>query len=131
VITVLVDHNLEGQALHLWVTLEEMGWFELVSLHLVTLRDIGLPLNSSDRTVWRFAQEHQMLLLTDNRNMKDKDSLEQTLRDENMPRALPVITVGSSDRLDDRAYRERCAERLAEIAFDLDQYLGVGRLFIP
>jgi hypothetical protein len=63
--------------------------------------------------------------------MKDKDSLEQTLRDENMPRALPVITVGSSDRLDDRAYRERCAERLAEIAFDLDQYLGVGRLFIP
>jgi hypothetical protein len=131
VITVLVDHNLEGQASLLWVTLEQMGWFELVSLRLATFREVGLPLNSPDGLIWRFAQEHQMLLLTDNRNMRGEDSLEQTLRDENTPTALPVITVGSADRLDDRAYRERCAERLAEIAFDLEQYLGVGRLFIP
>ncbi|NJR26421.1 MAG: ACP S-malonyltransferase, partial [Richelia sp. CSU_2_1] len=26
---------------------------------------------------------------------------------------------------------ERCAERLIEIAVDLDNYKGVGRLFIP
>jgi hypothetical protein len=42
-----------------------------------------------------------------------------------------VITFGSAERLIDRAYRERCAERLAEIAFDLERYLGVGRLLIP
>jgi hypothetical protein len=131
VITVLVDHNLEGQASRLWVTLEQMGWLELVPLRLATFGEVGLPLNSRDRVVWRFAQEHGMLLLTDNRNMKGEVSLEQTLREENTPTALPVITVGSSDRLDDRAYRERCAQRLVEIVFDLEQYLGVGRLCIP
>ena len=44
---------------------------------------------------------------------------------------LPVITIGSLDRLDEQAYRERCATRLVEIALDLDAYTGVTRLFIP
>ncbi len=29
---------------------------------------------SSDRAVWRFAQKNNMILLTANRNMKEKDS---------------------------------------------------------
>lgn len=40
VITVLVDHNLEGQAPLLRITLEQMGWLELVSLRLATLREV-------------------------------------------------------------------------------------------
>jgi hypothetical protein len=51
--------------------------------------------------------------------------------EENTPEALPVITIGSSRRLDEREYRERCAVRLVEIAMDLQQYLAAGRLFIP
>lgn len=72
-----------------------------------------------------------MILLTDNRSMKGADSLEQTLREENTPHALPVITIGSVNRLDERAYRELCAERLMEILMDIDNYVGASRLFIP
>ncbi len=72
-----------------------------------------------------------MILLTDNRNMKDQDSLEQTIRDENNVTSLPVLTISSVNRLDEATYRERCAERLVDIGVDIDRYLGIGRLFIP
>ncbi len=34
-------------------------------------------MDASDRLVWRYAQENQMMILTANRNMKGEDSLEQ------------------------------------------------------
>jgi hypothetical protein len=63
--------------------------------------------------------------------MDDEDSLALTLREESTPASLPVITVGNLDRLTERAYRQRCAERLAEVVLDLHRYLGTGRIFIP
>lgn len=129
--TILVDHNMEGHAILLWGTLAAEGWLETIPLRLVTFAEMGLPPNSSDREVWRFAQAQHMILLTDNRSMKGQDSLEQTIREENTSTAIPVITIGRLDRLDEREYREQCAVRLAEIALDLDEYLGTGRLFIP
>ena len=72
-----------------------------------------------------------MILLTDNRNMKGEDSLEQTLREENNPMSLPVLTIGKVDRIGERKYREQCAARLAEIVSELENYLGASRLFIP
>jgi hypothetical protein len=130
-ITVLVDHNMEGQAILLWGALAAEGWLDLVPLRLLTFGEVGLPFDSDDRTVWRFVQAQRMLLLTDNRSMKGPDSLEQTIREEPTSTTLPVITIGSLDRLDEQAYRERCATRLVEIALDLDAYVGVTRLFIP
>jgi hypothetical protein len=130
-ITVLVDHNMEGQAILLWGALAAEGWLDLVPLRLMTFGEVGLPFDSDDRTVWRYVQAQRMLLLTDNRSMKGPDSLEQTLREERTSTTLPVITIGSLDRLDEQAYRERCATRLVEIALDLDAYAGVTRLFIP
>jgi hypothetical protein len=129
--TVLVDHNIEGQATLLWGTLAVDGWLELVPLRLTTFAEVGLPINSSDRVVWRFAQAQQMMLLTDNRSMRGDDSLQRTLREENTPSSLPVLTIGSIDRMDEREYRERCAARLVEIILDLEIYLGSSRLFIP
>jgi hypothetical protein len=130
-ISVLVDHNMEGQAILLWGALAAEGWLDLVSLQLMTFGEVGLPFDSDDRTVWRFVQAQRMLLLTDNRSMKGLDSLEQTIREEHTSTTLPVITIGSLDRLDEQAYRERCATRLVEIALDLEAYAGVTRLFIP
>lgn len=66
-ITFLADHNIEGQALSLWGLLAKEGWLELISIQLVTFRDIGLSFESSDREVWRFAQANKMIILTDNR----------------------------------------------------------------
>src|SRR5262249_11390275 len=113
-ITVLVDHNMEGQAILLWGALAAEGWLDLVPLRLLTFGEVGLAFDSDDRTVWRFVQAQRMLLLTDNRSMKGPDSLEQTLREERTSTTLPVITIGSLDRLDEQAYRERCATRLVE-----------------
>ena len=129
--TLLVDQDIEGQVLILWGALAAEGWLELCSLELVTFVQAGLPVDSNDRTVWRFAQAHNMILLTHNRNMNDADSLEQTIREENTPTSLPVITLGRVDRLRERAYRERCVVRLIEIGLDIEQYVGTGRIFIP
>jgi hypothetical protein len=131
VITLLADHNIEGQALLLWGTLGAAGWLELVPLRLVRFAEVELSYDSTDRDVWRFAQANQMLLLTDNRNMVGADSLEQTIRDENQATSLPVITMSRADRIIERPYRERCAARLLDIALSLDNYWGVGRVFIP
>jgi hypothetical protein len=129
--TILVDHNMEGDADLLWGTIAGDGWLEIVPMRKVTFADVNLPVDSSDRIVWRFAQEHRMLLLTDNRNMKGDDSLEKTIREEITTDSLPVITIGSLDRIDESEYRQLCANRLVEIVVDLDCYLGYSRLFIP
>ena len=111
--TVLADHKLEGQAVLLWGTLATEGWLTLLPLRLVLLHEVGLAADSTDREVWRYAQTHQMVLLTGNRRKKGVDSLEQVIREENMPTSLPVITVARVDRLDERAYRERCSSLIA------------------
>jgi hypothetical protein len=72
-----------------------------------------------------------MILLTHNRNMNDEGSLEHTIREENTPTSLPVITIGRVERLRERSYRERCIVRLVEIGLEIEQYLGTGRIFIP
>jgi hypothetical protein len=128
----LVDHNLEGHGLLLSGSLTNQGWTDLFIIRFVLLEEMDLPVTSSDRVVWRFAQANQMILLTANRSMKGKDSLEQVLREENTPTSLPVATIGDADRvLTDADYRDLCANRLLEIALYLDNYLGTRRIFIP
>ncbi len=50
---------------------------------LSSKKEVGLSIDTSDRILWRFAQSNQMIILTANRNMKGKDSLEQVIREEN------------------------------------------------
>jgi hypothetical protein len=122
---------MEGQAVLLWDALAEAGWPHMIPMEIVMFADIGLPDNTSDREVWRFVQANRMILLTDNRSDNDDDSLERTICEENKPDSLPVLTVGSLDRIKQRDYRERCADRIAEIILELDNYLGTARIFIP
>lgn len=107
------------------------GWLKLLDIPMLTFNDVGLAIDSSDRAVWRFAQEKQLILLTGNRNSENEDSLERTIREENTPASLPVITIGVVSRMEERAYREQCAERLVEIVLNLENYLGIGRIYIP
>ena len=130
-IAILVDHDIEGQAALLLTTLESQGWVNLGLLQVATFEELSLSVESSDREIWRFAQERRMLLLTGNRNMAGEDSLEQTIRDENRPDSIPIVTIANVNRVAERNYREECATRLAVICLDLEDYLGVGRLFIP
>ncbi len=128
---VLVDHNLNGYVVLLQGALANGGWLALLPIRFMLFEEVGLSTDSSDRVVWRFAQSNQMILLTANRRMKGKDSLEQTIREENMPTSLPVVTIGKVGRLSNREYREQCAARLAEIIMYSENSVGVGRIFIP
>lgn len=127
----LIDHNLKGQATLLWGTIAAEGWLELLPIRFITFEEVGLLENSSDLIVWQFAQINKMILITANRNMKGVDSLEQIIREENTVISFPIVTISSKERLDERIYRERCANRLVEIVFDLENFMGVGRLYIP
>ena len=102
---VLVDYNLTGYVVLFQGTLASEGWLDLLSVRFVTLKEVDLAVDSNDRIIWRFAQSNQMLLLTANRNAKGEDSLEQTIREEGTATSLPVITIGSLDRLIEREYR--------------------------
>ena len=105
-ITILVDRNIEGQAVMLWGSFVAEGWLGLLSVVFVKFTDVGLAFDSSDRTVWHFAQDHRMLLLTDNRSQKGVNSLEQTIREENSLTSFPVLTIGNVARIVERAYRD-------------------------
>lgn len=72
-----------------------------------------------------------MILLTANRNAKGKDSLERVMREENTPTTFPIITIGDRARVSEYDYLDYCVERLVEIVIDIQDYMGVGRLFIP
>ena len=128
----LVDHNLKGHALVLFGAIASQGWLDIVPIQFVTFDEMNLSIDSDDRAVWRLAQENQMILLTANRSMKGKDSLEQVMREENTSELLPVITISNADRLlNDSEYRGRCVESLIEIILDIDTYLGARRISIP
>lgn len=130
-ITILPDHDIEGHAYSLIGVLGVEGWLDMVDLRLTTFTEAGLPFDSPDRVVWRFAQENGMILLTNNRNMDGEDSLEQTLREENTPTSLPVVTIANVARLSERHYRERCAFQLLEVVLELNKHLGRSRVYIP
>ena len=128
----LIDHNLKGHALVFLGAIATQGWLDIVPMQFVTFAEMDLSINSDDRTVWRLAQKNQMILLTANRSMKGKDSLEQVMGEENTSESLPVITVSNADRLlNDSEYRGRCVESLVEIVLDIDTYRGARRIFIP
>ena len=128
----LIDHNLKGHALVLFDAIAAQGWLDMVSIRFATFAELDLPPDSDDRAVWRSAQENRMILLTANRSMKGKNSLEQVMRQESTSTSLPVVTIGNADRLlNDPEYRGRCVESLVEIVLGIDGYRGARRVFIP
>ena len=128
----LIDHNLKGHALVLFGAIASQGQLDILPIQFVNFAEVDLAVDSNDRVVWRLAQEKQMILLTANRSMKGKNSLEQVIRGESTPNSLPVFTIANADRLlNDVDYRGRCVESLIEITLDIDSYLGAKRIFIP
>jgi hypothetical protein len=130
-IGLLVDNNMIGDARLLFGTLSTEGWTELFNIKMYVFADFGLDPRSNDRQVWRFVQEHRFLLLTYNRKGRGDDALDKVIHEEGTENAFPVITIGDDRRMLDSLYRSKCAERLAEVIADLDQYLGGRRLYIP
>ncbi len=129
--TILLDHDIEGHAKYLQVGLRETGWNRDITVAFVCLRDLGLPEDSSDQDIWRFAQQHRLLLITSNRNQENETSLQATIERENSPEALPVLTLSQANRLLLPDYRQQAVHKLVEIIIYLENYLGIGRIYIP
>ncbi len=129
---ILSDENCGGHAEAIFYVLQRLGYVDLLRLELRTWAQAGLAQGADDETVWRFCQEHGFILLTGNRTTKDGNlALETVIQHLVMPTSLPVLTIGDIGRvLNDRKYCKRCAERLAEIVFDLEAYIGTPRLYL-
>jgi hypothetical protein len=82
--------------------------------------------------VWEACQRAHVVLLTANRNDAGPESLEATIQRHNTTENLPVFTLTNDQRvLRDRPYAEAVADRLLEFLFDIDNYRGTGRLYVP
>jgi hypothetical protein len=111
----------------LWI-----GLWEELDVRIISFADLSLARSVSDDVLWFACQREGVILFTDNRNSDRPDSLEATILAHNTVSTLPVLTPGESVRLlADQHYLERAAIGLMEIAMELEQYRGAGRLYIP
>lgn len=130
---VLSDYNCIGQAQAIFQAFAPQGFIGLAPAELRLFADVGLADDTDDETVWRFCQDNSYLLLTGNRRTTDGErSLEMILRRLVAVESLPVLTIGNLPRvLVDSEYRDGCAQRLAEIVLDLEDYRGLYRVYLP
>jgi hypothetical protein len=106
-------------------------WNEL-RLSVVSFPTLGLAYDAPDDLIWKTCQREELVLITGNRNHDGPDSLEATIRNENRPDSLPVITIADTDRvLEDRLYAEAVAEQLLDYLLRIDEVRGAGRLYVP
>lgn len=130
-ISILLDHDIEGLGGLLWSAASRDEWHAFNVEQFLTFRQLGISVTDNDRTIYRFAQANSLLFMTANRNMHEPDSLEQTLRDENRPDSLPVITIANKHRVRvDPIYRYECASRIQEIAWLIETQRGIPRIYV-
>lgn len=132
---ILADANIVGHVQRLVTLLQGEPWrefWEHLNLVCTTFVEVGLDRKTSDAVIWQFCQEHDLVLITSNRNKTKPDSLEATIRDRNTSQSLPVLTLGDADRvLQSRDYADRVVEGLLDILFRIDSLRGTGRLYLP
>jgi hypothetical protein len=132
---ILPDRNIEGHVRAIVRFIQKSEFAEAwtyLALPLLRFAEVGLADSAADSQVWRTCQLQQLILITANRNRRGSDSLEETIATLNQPTSLPVFTIADEDRLkNDRAYGERVATRLVEYLMDIDNYRGVGRIYLP
>ena len=132
---IMADHNVEG---HLQVLLNigsapDWGnvWAE-IACEIESFERLGIAHDTPDAALWELCQQHQIVLLTGNRNADGEDSLEATIERRCTDHSLPVVTIGDPDRLmRDREYAARTAAQLFEYLLELENLRGTGRLYVP
>ncbi|HEV3259279.1 MAG TPA: hypothetical protein VG013_20605 [Gemmataceae bacterium] len=132
---VLPDVKVEGQVallVRIWLSEAWRDLWTALNYALETFERMGLPRDAPDTLVGQTCQSRQTVLVTANRNRRGPDSLEDAIRTINTPTSLPVVTLANPERLThDRAYAERAAERLLDYLLNIENYRGVGRLYVP
>jgi hypothetical protein len=132
---ILADVNIEGYVDALVALMQAEPWrlfWDHLRLRYLYFADVGLAADAPDSLVWETCQREQWILITDNRNRKDADSLEATIQARNTPSSLPVFTIGNVARLrGSRDYADRIIDKLLDSLLRIDALRGTGRLFLP
>jgi hypothetical protein len=132
---ILADNNISGHfrvLLGLFAAEPRRELWQHLALGVPTFQDLGLATSDSDKVVWLCCQRNEIVLITANPNDEDEDSLENTIRTLNRADCLPVLTLADADRvLQDKLYAGEAADRILEILFDIENYLGTGRVYVP
>jgi hypothetical protein len=133
----LADVNVQGHLSYLRRLLEVLDlWSVLAELHLdfVTFPDLQLSRNLDDRSLWNRCQEDGWVLLTENRNDENENSLEATLGDSWRIGCLPVLTLANKGRFERSAnYAKRVAIDVAELLLGIahEEYRDQPRIYVP
>jgi hypothetical protein len=131
----MADHNIEGHfvvLLRIWTSEAWKSVWESLACEVASFTRLGIPYDTSDRDLWQLCQQYEIVLLTANRNDAGPDSLEATICALNEPTSLPVLTIADPPLIfASRSYAERVAIQVLEYLLELDNFRGVGRLFVP
>jgi hypothetical protein len=131
----MAENDVPGQ-FHLLISyLQGKAWADIwksLGFTIHTFDELGLSPKEKDVVVWQVCQQHDIVLITGNRNREGPDSLEAAIHERNTIEGLPVITLADTDRIvKDKTYAKQTATRLIEVLFDLESYRGAGRIYVP
>ncbi len=134
-IALISDVNCEGHFRRI-ISYMESGWrseiWQAVNAEILNFRDLSLSATTEDREIWIACQHANAVLVTTNRNKDGESSLETTIRELNAVDSLPVLTLADADKiLADGEYAKFVADRMLEYLFEMDEFRGVGRLYLP
>ena len=131
---ILTDNDVIGAVRAFRRILESPEWIDLTAtleLQFMELKDVELPIDAPDSSVWQRSQDIGALLITGNRS-SGEGSLDQTIADQAGPESLPVLTIGDPRRvIRDPVYAQECAISLLDFVERIETLRGTGRLFIP
>ena len=131
---ILTDNDVIGAVRTFRRILESPAWVDLAAaleLQFVEFKDVELPIDAPDGTVWQRSQEVGALLITGNR-ASGEGSLDQTIAERSGPESLPVLTIGDPRRvMRDPVYAQECVISLMDFVERIETLRGSGRLFIP
>jgi hypothetical protein len=105
---ILADINIQGHVDLLVALMQAEPWklfWDHLHLRYLHFAEIGLDPQAQDSLVWETCQKEALILVTDNRNKDDPDSLEATIQARNTSTSLPVLTIANIPHL--RASRVR------------------------
>ena len=132
---ILGDVNIQGHVDLLVVRMQAEPWklfWDYLHVQYVHFADVGLAPSALDSVVWETCQKEELVLITDNRNQQDLDSLEATTQTRNTPTSLPVFTIANVPHLRaSRDYADRIIDKLLDALLRIDALRGSGRLYLP
>jgi len=105
-----------------------------LDISLATFPDLGLDRGTDDRTLWRYCQDNDWVLFTDNRNHEDENSLDATLQDSWREGHLPVPTLANKGKFENNeVYATRVSRDVAELLLVVfvDEIRNQPRIYVP